>query len=474
MSKSRILAIVLLILGAGLGFFIYSGEGNPDAKFPFRYGLDLDGGTHLTYRADTSQVAPTDVNASMDALRRTIERRVNIFGVSEPIVQVEKGGVFSEDVDANRLIVELPGVTNVQEAIDAIGKTPVLEFRLLKDNANAEILNIDPNAPQEEIINSVYNIYEATGLGGAQLKRAQVVFDHVSGEPTVSVDFNGEGSDLFASLTKENVGVEMGIFLDKVLISSPVIRQEIIGGTAQISGGFTAEEARDLAQDLSLGALPLPIEIIETQSVGASLGQETLNKSVSAFSVTMIAIIIFLIIWYRLPGLLAGISLIIYVLITFSIFKLIPVTLTSSGLAGFILSLGMAVDANILIFERIKEELRRGEQPFQDAIGEGFKRAWLPIRDGNLSSIISALVLYWLSGTSVVQGFALVFGIGILVSMFTAVVVSRTLLFAISKEKPGRILQILFSSGFSGNFPKGERDPRKSKDDSNRNKNENN
>lgn len=447
MLKTRIYALVLLVLGLLIAFFVYSSEKNADSKFPFRYGLDLDGGTHLTYRADTSGVPSSDVNSAMDALRRTVERRVNVFGVSEPIVQVEKGGVFSSDEDQNRLIVELPGVTDIQQAVDAIGKTPVLEFRLA-GNDLTPLQNITEDTAPEEQIKIVYDLYQATGLGGAQLKRASVVFDQISSKPTISVEFNDEGAKLFADITKDNVGNFMGIFLDGQIISNPVIRQEIIGGKAQITGDFGVEEARTLAQDLNLGALPVPIELIETQSVGPSLGHKTLDQITKAFFIAFLIIAIFLIIWYRLPGLVAILPLAFYVAIMFALFKVIPVILTSSGLAGFILSLGMAVDANVLIFERIKDELKNGTS-LKEAIIEGFKRAWLPIRDGNLSSIISAVVLYWLSGTALVKGFALVFGIGVVVSMLTAVLISRTFLLAISSEKISKTKRFLFSSGFN-------------------------
>lgn len=443
MLKTRLMALGLLILSFGIAFFVYSSEQDLASKFPFRYGLDLDGGTHLTYRADTSEVAPENINSSLDSLRRTIERRVNAFGVSEPIVQIEKAGLFSSEEDKNRLIVELPGVTDVSEAIDAIGKTPLLEFRILKNDIFANVdLESAENLPE------TYDLYEPTGLGGGQLERAQVVFDQYSGRPTVSIQYNSEGSKLLAQVTKDNVGKYMGIFIDKELIQNPVIRQEIIGGTAQISGSYTPDEAKQLAEDLNFGALPLPIELIETQTIGASLGHDTLNSGINALLWAFIIIFIFLAIWYRLPGVVAIISLAVYVVIMLALFKVIPVTLTSSGVAGFILSLGMAVDANVLIFERLKEELKAGRS-LKDAVEEGFSRAWLPIRDGNLSSIISAAVLFWLSGTSVVQGFALVFGIGVLASMLTALVISRTLLLSITNDKKEGILVNLFGSGLS-------------------------
>lgn len=449
MNKTRIFALGVLILGFLVGFLVYSTEKNPDSKLPFRLGLDLDGGTHLTYRADTSNTEPQDINNSLESLRQTIERRVNIFGVSEPIVQIERGGVFSSDADRDRLIIELPGVTDVSEAIKAIGKTPVLEFRVEKEGS----ILIDENAyailSEEEQL-GVYNSYAATGLGGGQLDRAQLNFDQFTGKPSVVLNFDKEGSKLLADVTKSNIGHSMAIFIDSTMLQNPVIQQEISGGQAQITGNFTPEEARDLVRDLNFGALPLPIELIETQTIGATLGHNTLYQGAKALVYAFVIIFIFLIIWYRLPGLVAMVSLAIYVAIMLALFKLIPVTLTASGVAGFILSLGMAVDANVLIFERMKEELNQG-RVLVDAVREGFKRAWLPIRDGNLSSIISAIILFWLSNTSLVKGFALVFGIGVLVSMVTAVLISRTLLVSIANNKTSGTLVTLFGSGFMNN-----------------------
>lgn len=435
MTKIRITTILILIAGLLIGNFIYSTETQSGLeRFEFKLGLDLDGGTHLTYRADTSEINPVEVDEAMTALRNTIERRINIFGVSEPIVQVEKGGVFSESQDENRLIVELPGVTDVTEAIDQIGQTPTLEFRLEK-GTTTPVNQFNLNATStEEVIAQIRDQYEPTGLTGSQLERSQLVFDQVSGQPNISLNFNNEGQELLSEITANNRGKVMAIFLDGVLISDPVIQSEIPNGQAVITGSFTPEEARDLVRNLNLGALPIPVELIETQTIGPSLGAETLEKGVEALLIGLGIIFAFLIALYRVRGIVASFALIIYVLIMLLLFKLIPVTLTSSGLAGFILSIGMAVDANILIFERIKEELKSGSGKY-DAIKEGTAKAWTSIRDGNITSIISAIVLYWLSGTSVVQGFALVFGIGVLVSMFTAVVVSKTFLLALTNKR---------------------------------------
>lgn len=449
MLKTRMLAVGLLILSLMVGFLVYSTQQNENSRFPFRLGLDLGGGTHLTYKADTSNVSPEEIESSLDSLRRTIERRVNTFGVSEPIVQIERGGLFSSKENKDRLIIELPGVTDVEEAIAAIGKTPLLEFKV--QNENSIFINEeDAQLLSEEERLEVYNSYTATGLGGGQLKRASLSFDQLSSGVTVLIEFDKEGSDLFAQVTRENVNKSMAIFIDKIMIQNPIIQQEITGGQAQITGNFKPEEARDLVRDLNFGALPLPIELIETQTIGATLGQDTLNHGVSALIYAFTIIFIFLLVWYRLPGLVATISLLVYIVIMLALFKLIPVTLTSSGLAGFILSLGMAVDANVLIFERMKEEVRSG-RTLRDSVTEGFSRAWPSIRDGNLSSIISAVVLFWLSNTSLIKGFALVFGIGVLVSMITAVVISRTLLISMTNEKTSGFLVKLFGSGFMGN-----------------------
>lgn len=434
MTKIRLTALALLILGFLAGYFVYSTETRQDSNYKFKLGLDLDGGTHLTYRADVSEINPLEVDEAMTALRGTIERRINVFGVSEPIIQVEKGGLFSESQDENRLIVELPGVTDVTEAIAQIGQTPILEFRLEKGTStNFDLFNLQATST-EEILAQIKDQYESTGLTGSQLDRSRLVFDPVNGQPTIALDFNSDGQSLLSELTANNKGKVMAIFLDGILISDPVIQSEIPNGQAVITGAFTAEEARDLVRNLNLGALPVPIELIETQTIGPSLGAETLSKGINALLIGFGIIFIFLIAFYGIKGLVATLALGIYLAIMMSLFKLIPVTLTSSGLAGLILSIGMAVDANILIFERIKEELKSGSGKY-DAVKEGTAKAWTSIRDGNITSLISAVVLYWVSGTSVVQGFALVFGIGVLVSMFTAVVVSKAVLLALTKKR---------------------------------------
>lgn len=433
MVWTRIIAIVLLLLGALVGYFVYTSEA-PNHTFNFKYGLDLAGGTHLVYSADTSHIASAEIGDAMDALRNVIERRVNLFGVSEPLVQVQRGGIGAEG--DNRLIVELPGITDLDDAIKSIGETPLLDFRLRTD------------------VGTSTDSFVQTNLTGQYLSKAELQFGSgsagsISNAPVILLTFTAEGGERFRKITEENVGRELGIFLDNQLISAPVIQEVIPGGQATITGTFTAEEARDMVRNLNFGALPLPISLISSKTIGASLGAEALNASVVAGAWGLLFVAIFLVAWYRLPGFVAVVALILYTVLSLAIFKLIPVTLTVAGLAAFILSIGMAVDANILIFERTKEELKRGKT-LHDAIHEGFNRAWSSIRDSNLSSIITGIILFWLGGTAVIKGFALVFVLGVLISMFTAITVSRTLLLALGVTRSDSpLMKTLFSSGFS-------------------------
>lgn len=445
MSKHRFVSVLLLVILVGIGYFVYQSQtpGGKFQKYAFKLGLDLNGGTELVYRADISKVQSGDISGAMSSLRDVIERRVNLFGVSEPIVQVEQAGLVSGQKDY-RLIVELPGVKNIDQAVALIGQTPQLEFMLLRDKAK--------NFTAEELkTKKLDEIYAPTGLTGQYLQQSQLEFSktggsRIAGQPLVALTFNTEGKDLFAKITRENKGKILAIFLDGAPISTPVIQDEITDGKAVISGSFSRDEAKILVRNLNYGALPVPIELISTQTVGASLGENAQTAGVKAGFVGLALIIAFLILWYRLPGIIASVSLIIYVILSLAIFKLIPVTLTAAGIAGFILSIGMAVDANILIFERMKEELKKGKTIY-DALHEGFTRAWLSIRDSNISSIITAIVLFWV-GTSAVKGFALTFGIGVIISMFTAITVSRTFLFAIAPKTQSRFKKFLFSNGF--------------------------
>ncbi len=466
-------AVVVLVLVGIVGWTVYSNTVNSESERGFRLGLDLAGGSHLVYEADVSKIDPTEVPELMSVLRDVIENRVNIFGVSEPIVQVEQSSFVTEE-PIQRLVVELPGVTDVSEAVAEIGRTPLLEFKLLdtdllfeqdavsslndlmeqtESETGAQITGAKINGEEADLEEEI-DPFVDTGLTGRYLETASLQFaggqsGQLSNEPLVSVRFTSEGSDLFAEITSNNVGEQLGIFLDGELLSAPVINEAITGGTAIISGGFTPDEARELAQNLSFGALPVPIELQSTQTVGASLGAEVLGKGVQAGMLGISLVLLFMVLWYRVPGLVAGLALGSYVVLMLALFQFIPVTLTAAGLAGFILSLGMAVDANVLVFERMKEEYRNGQMS-REAARVGFIRAWSAIRDGNITSLLSAIILFWF-GTSIVKGFALVFGIGIVVSMFTAIVITRTLLLALPNTSPEKksVWSFLLGSGLN-------------------------
>lgn len=446
MFALRYSSVLILIAAGALAFFVYTTTGStssPQAgqgRFDFKLGLDLSGGTHLVYRADTGKLQAADINDSLETLREVIERRVNSFGVSEPVVQTQQGGALGGG--EHRLIVELPGVTDIDEAVRLIGQTPLLEFKLVKkefeNNYTTPEGTTDPKA------------FEDTGLTGAYLTRASLQFGNNTralAEATVRVDFNAEGTKLFADITKDNVGRLLAIFLDGKLVSAPVIREKIPNGTAVISGQFTPEAARELVRNLNLGALPVPITLASTQTIGATLGDEALQAGVIAGIVGFIILMVFMILWYRLPGVVAVVALVLYMLLMLALFKLIPVVLTAAGIAGFILSVGLAVDANILIAERLKEELAAGKKA-EAAIREGFARAWLAIRDSNIAHIIAAVILFWF-GTSLIKGFALVFGLGVVVSMLSAITISRTFLLALGVDAEKPLGRFLLRSGLS-------------------------
>lgn len=608
-------------------------------EMPYHLGLDLQGGTHLVYEADVSELEEEERADSLEGVRDVIERRVNAFGVAEPLIQTSKSG------DTWRVIVELAGVSDISEAIKMIGETPILEFKeqgedieaepfvitdeqrqqmeeynkeakeradealaraltgdswsalvsdysqglekgdndgdlgfigglashqviitelknagtkagevldriieneegfniikfletenkevearhilicyegsfkceggLSKEEARKKIEEIRSRATTENFVdlakenstepgaeesggdlgwfirgmmvhqfekvvftqetgtisdivetefgfhiiyktnekessdtnniryhiqrilvrqikesdfdpNAQWGQWKKTGLTGKQLKRAQLQFDPNTNEAQVGLEFNDEGKKLFAEITERNIGNPVAIFLDGIPISIPTVQDEIRDGKAIISGTFELEEAKTLARRLNAGALPVHIDLISQQTVGASLGQDSLNKSLKAGLMGFLLVVIFMLLYYRLPGLIASLALCIYGVLILTLFKIVPVTLTLSGIAGFVLSIGLAVDANVLIFERTKEELKRGKL-LERAIEEGFKRAWPSIRDGNLTTLLSCLILFWFS-ESMVKGFALTLGIGILISLFSALVITR-------------------------------------------------
>lgn len=395
--------------------------------FPIKLGLDLQGGIELTLGTDMGKIVPTDRDTALQAARDVIEKRVNLFGVSESQVLTSKQG---ED---RRILVELPGVKDLDTAVGLVGRTAQLEFRELDASASAKESSASATISLQTT--------KSTGLTGADLKRAQVTFgsgQKAQSGPEVQIEFTAQGAEKFAEITKRNVGKPLAIFLDSQPIEAPIVQQEIIGGQAVISGSFTTESAKSLAIQLNAGALPVPIKILQQRQIAPTLGSEFVQKSLVAGVIGILAVILFMLFYYGLYGLIADLALLLYILLILVIFRtglfiLPPVTLTLAGIAGFVLSIGMAVDANILTFERMKEELRAGKNG-SAALEAGFRRSWTSIRDSNISSIITALILY-IFGTSVVRGFALTLIIGILVSMFSAVIVTRTFLRVLPRFK---------------------------------------
>jgi len=431
-KKTLILSFFILFLGIVAGNLDYPQFLNLRwfPNIPFKLGLDLQGGTHLIYEADLSKIEKKHHASLMEGVRDVIERRVNLFGVREPVVQIQQKG------DQYRLIVELPGVKDPAQAIKEIGKTPYLEFRELKPEQEVEKIKKKreeiKGKTQQEIKKikdwelAFEDIFKPTPLTGKYLKKAEVGFDKTTYKPVVLLQFDKEGSKIFEQLTERNIGKPLAIYIDGVLISSPIVQEKISGGKAQITGNFTINQAKELARNLNAGALPVPIKLISQQSVGPILGEISLKESLIAGIIGFLGVILFLIVFYRLPGIIAGIALANYVAFALSLFKLIPVTLTLAGIGGFILSIGMAVDANVLIFSRMKEELKKGKN-LSFAIEEGFRRAWPSIRDGNLTTLIVGLVLFSF-GTSFVKGFAFTLILGILLSMVCAIFVTKTFL----------------------------------------------
>lgn len=458
MTKKRILALLVIILGGLVAYFVYATQvKNPDSKYAFKQGLDLSGGTELIYRADVSGVAEGETKEAMASLRDVIERRINLFGVAETTVQVEDANLGSGGEE--RLRIGLPGITDIEKATSMIGQTPLLEFKTERpdgperDALLKELQDLVARAAAGEDMTGVVPpdpYYVGTELTGRYLKRATVTFTQAGqgtsafGEPIVNLEFDKEGADLFEQITSENIGKTVAIYLDGSPISTPVVQSAISGGQAVITGNTTPEEAKTLVGRLNSGALPVPIELLSTQSIGPTLGAEAARAGVFAGFVGFVILSGLLILWYRLPGLVAVVSLMIYISLMCALFKIIPITLTAAGIAGFIISLGLAVDGNILIAERLKEEIRRGRS-IQDAIRIGFDRAWTSIRDSNTSSIITAIILYWF-GSSLVKGFALTLGLGALMSMFSAVTVSRIILMSFN-FRDSKFMKFLFRSG---------------------------
>ena len=380
---------------------------------PWKLGLDLVGGSHLTYEIDLSDVKPADRDSVVNGLRDVIEKRVNLFGVSEPQVYSAHSG------NSERLVVELAGVKDVKKAIAQIGETPFLYFATPQELKGADGKTVPA--------------YRNSDLTGRYITGAQLNFDQTTNAPLISLEFDSTGAKMFETLTAENIGKPVAVFLDSTLISEPVVQEKISGGKAQITGRFTLDEAKTLVARFNAGALPAPIKLIGQDTVGASLGAESLAKTVHGGLLGMALVALFMALYYRGNGLIAACALVIYAVLSLALFKLFGITMTLAGITGFILSIGMAVDANILIFERTKEERGKGASGM-NALKEGFVRAWPSIRDSNTTTIITALTLYWIT-TGFVKGFALTLLLGVMMSMFSAITVSRALLMSFSNGK---------------------------------------
>lgn len=393
---------------------------NVDLKF----GLDLAGGASLTFSIDTSKTKKEDLESALESLKSNIEKRINLFGVSETNVQIVK------QEGQYRLKVELPGVEDVSSAIKLIGTTAQLKFK-------GEV-DIPPEATASATINDVFK--KDTGLDGSHLINARVELNPNTSEPEVAIEFNQEGTKLFAAATKEFLNKRLAILLDDQIIMAPNIKVVIDDGRASISGGFDNKSAKELTIQLNAGSLKLPITLIQQSQVGATLGQDSINKGLFAGIVGLILVSLFMIGNYGKLGLIADIGLIIYGLITLALYRLIPITLTFPGIVGFILSIGMAVDSNILIFERMREETRKGKN-WNNAMELGFGRAWDSIKDANACTIITGLILFnplnwsFLNTSGMVRGFAVTLILGIMIGIFTGVFVTRNLLRVLAKEK---------------------------------------
>jgi preprotein translocase subunit SecD len=398
--------------------------GNYKEEHPLRQGLDLQGGLQVTLEARPPGGGDVD-RGTLEGTRDTLERRVNGLGVSEPLIQTR---------GSNQIVVELPGIENPDQAVDVLRETALLEIiyadgqRLAPgtivrtslgdvSTTSGETSPSDPSAP----------VYQ-TIVSGVDLADAYVTRDPNTQQPLVSFELQGDARDVFYTFTRDHINQPMSIVVDKEVLSSPTINSAI-SGTGSISG-VNAVEAQNLATQLKAGALGVPLEVVSSRTVGPSLGADSLDRSLTAGIAGLGVVALFMILYYRLPGVLSVIALLVYTVIVLALFKIIPVTLTLPGIAGFILSIGMAVDANVLIFARMKEELRGG-RPFDQAIEAGFSHAWPSIRDSNTSTMITCVILYWFgqfTGATIITGFALTLFIGVAVSLFSAITVSRTLL----------------------------------------------
>lgn len=389
-------------------FVHFSTDGNLidySKDYNINQGLDLQGGSHLVYSVDMSQVADGERSDALASLQKVIENRVNAFGVSEPTIFTSKSG------SEYRLTVELAGVKDTNQAMDLIGKTAKLDFR-------------EMNSDQSDFVK--------TDLTGSELVRATVAFDPNTNKPYISIEFNDVGATKFETITTNNIGKPVGIYLDDQLISYPNVNQAISGGKAQITGEFTYQEAKNLAIQLDAGRLPMPITNIEQRTVEASLGRDSIHKSVVAAVIGILVVSLFMMIYYRALGIFSTLGLALYMVFMLALVKLFGITLTMGGIAGLILSIGMSMETDVLIFERIREEIRNG-RAFAYASVLGFSRAWTSIRDSNVVSLIICGLLIWAGGT--IRGFAIVLVLGIVVGLTTTFLGTKTLIQLIANRK---------------------------------------
>ena len=436
------LALIAVIFGLCLSEVLIRdapsiGDSSPgNNTLGMRLGLDLSGGTHLVYKADLSQIGNESVAQAIDGVIDIIQRRVNAYGVSEPVIQKQGG---------DRISVQLPGVRDMDAAVALIGQTAELDFRELTDESWQEVQRLTAQGnftgyeslTEQGILEwipatAISSKGEAVHLTGGHLKRnTRVEFSQITSEPEVHFELTSEGAGLFGEITGRLIGRPLGIFLDDAWVSSPIVRSVIEGGSGVIENIGSLDEARELKIWLNEGALPVALEgPIIREDIDPTLVADSIRKSLIAGAVGLVLVLAFMMLYYRLPGVLASGALLIYGVLVLAAFKFIPVTLTLAGLAAFILSIGMAVDANVLIFERLKEELRAG-RTLGGAIEAGFNRAWAAIRDSNISTLITCGILYWMGNVLAeprVKGFALTLAIGVALSMFTAIFVTRTFL----------------------------------------------
>jgi len=408
-TSSIIIFSIILAVSIVAGLFAFP-RGFGASHMPWRLGLDLIGGTTLVYDVDLTGIPSDEQAGAVAGLKEVIERRVNLFGVSEPRVNI------AQKESGYQLLVDLAGVHDIRDAIEQIKETPVLDFREVSRNATGD------------------KIYTQTELTGRFIASATLGFNNIDNSPLVVLNFSDEGAKLFEEITARNIGRPLAVFLDGQSITEPVVQQRITGGTAQITGRFTIDEAKTLVERFNAGALSAPIKLTNQRTVSPSAAGDSLNRMIDAWLIGTALIMLFMILYYRSLGVFAAAALFIYIALTLALFKIIPnFTMTLAGIAGFVLSIGLAVDANILIFERTKEEIKKGMARI-DAINAGFKRAWPSIRDSNISTTITSIILYFFT-SSFVKGFALTLGLGVMTSMFSAIFVTRTMLRIFVKSK---------------------------------------